>query len=220
MHKTGAVAVAVAVAFALITIAPSSVAADKAAVAVALRVQRLYGKLKSYRAKFTQTYRNKVHKKKKVSAGKVAFARKGKLSFRYDKPAGNRVVSDGKKIKVYDRAARQMYERKVTKSQYPASLAFLSGKGKLVRDFKLRLIKPKRLKRGYVLEAVPLEATPAYRKVLMYVDGKTAKVRRVLIIDAQGNTNRFDFSKPVVNEKISDREFRFFPPAGTNIVKP
>jgi len=199
--------------------APASSGADKAAIAVAQRVQRLYGKAKSYKAKFKQTTKLKVHDKKKVSKGTVAFARRGKLSFRYSKPRGNRVVSDGKVVKVYDRAARQMYEGKLKKTYYPASLAFLFGKGKLTRDFKLRLIKPNKLKRGYLLEAVPLEATPAYRKIVLYVDGKTAKVRRVMILDAQGNVNRFDFSDPVLNERIPDREFKFYPPAGTNIVK-
>lgn len=218
MRRSAAVLLVAALALSLT--APADAAQDEAAIAVAVRMQRLYRSVKSYRANFKQTYRFKMQNVKKVSTGRVAFARGGKFSFRYKKPKGNRVVSDGNTLKVYDRRAKQMYKRAVSKSLYPASLAFLFGQGKLLRDFKLRLIAPKRFKRGYVLEAIPLEATPAYKKLLMYVDGRTARVRRVLIIDAQGNTNRFDFSKPVLNKKIGAGEFRFTPPAGTTIVNP
>jgi outer membrane lipoprotein carrier protein len=73
---------------------------------------------------------------------------------------------------------------------------------------------------GYVLEGTPKEATPAYQKVLLYVDGQTSQVRRVLILDAQGNRNRFDFSTPIVNQTVDKSEFDFTPPAGTRIIKP
>ena len=73
---------------------------------------------------------------------------------------------------------------------------------------------------GYVLEGTPKEATPAYQKVLLYVDGQTSQVRRVLILDAQGNRNRFDFSAPVVNQAVEKSEFDFTPPPGTRIIKP
>jgi len=189
---------------------------------IAVRVQTFYDATRTFQARFKQTYRIKVQNVKKVSKGSVAFQKPGKLSFRYDQPNGNRVVSDGKKIKVYERDNQQMYVSKVRMSQYPAALAFLMGKGRLLRDFKLRLLDSKRLKMegGYVLECVPKDATPAYTKLLMYIDGPTSQVRRVLILDAQGNRNRFDFSSPVVNEAIPASEFTFTPPPGTSIVKP
>ncbi len=40
-------------------------------------------------------------------------------------------------------------------------------------------------------------------------------MRRVLIIDAQGNRNRFDFMNIDVNSKIADGEFELTPPPGT-----
>jgi outer membrane lipoprotein carrier protein len=105
-------------------------------------------------------------------------------------------------------------------SQYPAALAFLMGKGRLEHDFNLKLLDPARMKMegGYVLECTPKEATPAYQKVLLYVDGQTNQVRRVLILDAQGNKNRFDFSNPTVNKALPKDEFDFTPPDGTTIV--
>ena len=45
-------------------------------------------------------------------------------------------------------------------------------------------------------------------------------VRRVLIVDAQGNKNRFDFSAPIVNKPVPKDEFDFTAPPGTKVVKP
>ena len=48
----------------------------------------------------------------------------------------------------------------------------------------------------------------------------THQVRRVLVLDAQGNRNRFDFKSPQLNVKIPKKEFKFKPPKGTNIISP
>jgi outer membrane lipoprotein carrier protein len=197
-------------------------AAAPTAEEIALRVQKFYDATKTFRANFAQVYFIKVQNKKKESKGKVVFEKPGKMSFTYDSPNGNRVVSDGKIIKVYEKDAEQMYETAVQKSQYPAALSFLMGEGKLVKDFKLKLLDPATMKfeGGFVLEGTPKEATPAYQKMLLYVDGQTSQARRVLIIDAQSNRNRFDFSEPVVNKPVEAKEFEFTPPKGTKIVKP
>jgi outer membrane lipoprotein carrier protein len=50
------------------------------------------------------------------------------------------------------------------------------------------------------------------------VDAQTFQVRRVLVLDAQGNRNRFDFLSPSVNGAVPASQFAFTPPAGTTIV--
>jgi outer membrane lipoprotein carrier protein len=189
---------------------------------VAARVQAFYDSTKTFRATFKQTYTIKVQNVTKVSTGKVVFEKPGKMSWQYDAPNGNRVVSDGNTIKVYEKENEQMYEVSVAKSQYPAALAFLMGSGSLVRDFNLRLLDAAQMKfeAGYVLEGTPKEATPAYAKTILYVDAQTNQVRRALILDAQGNRNRFDFETPVVNLPVQKSEFEFTPPPGTKIIKP
>jgi outer membrane lipoprotein carrier protein len=96
------------------------------------------------------------------------------------------------------------------------------GQGKLTKDFTLRLLDAAQMKfeGGYVLEGTPKDATPAYQKLLLYVDAQTNQVRRALILDAQGNRNRFDFSTPIVNQPVPKSEFEFTAPAGTKVIKP
>jgi outer membrane lipoprotein carrier protein len=54
----------------------------------------------------------------------------------------------------------------------------------------------------------------------MFVDAQTSQVRRVILLDAQGNRNQFTFDHPVVNVPVKEGEFTFAPPPGTTVVKP
>ncbi len=191
------------------------------AAELADKVQAFYDKTKTFRASFKQRYWIDAYRKSVDSNGKVVFSKPGKMSWRYENN-GNRVVSDGKTIKVYEKEAKQMYEQPMGKSQYPAALAFLLGGGKLRSEFHLKMQDPKELgyEGGYVLLGVPKDPTPAYQKILLYIDGRTFQVRRVLLIDAQRNRNRFDFVDPVVNEKVQPSEFEFTAPPGTQVIRP
>jgi outer membrane lipoprotein carrier protein len=202
--------------------APAAAPKGLSAEEIGKRVQNFYDSTKTFKATFTQTYTIKVQNVKKESKGTVTFEKPGKMSFSYDAPNGNRVVSDGNIIRVYEKENEQMFETPVKGSQYPAALAFLMGKGQLTKDFDLKLLDAAQMKfeGGYVLEGTPKEATPAYQKVLLYVDAQTNQVRRVLVLDAQGNRNRFDFSTPVVNQPVAKGEFDFTPPPGTRVIKP
>src|SRR5580693_3085657 len=93
--------------------------------AVTTQVQAFYDQSSSFDADFTQEYWVKQYNVKKQSHGHVTFKKPGKMYWRYDEPVGNRVVSDGQKLKVYEANNKQMYEQDVNASQYPAALSFL-----------------------------------------------------------------------------------------------
>jgi outer membrane lipoprotein carrier protein len=190
--------------------------------AVITQVQSFYDQSSSFVADFTQEYLIKQYAQKKLSHGHVVFKKPGKMFWRYDDPQGNRVVSDGQKLKVYEQANKQMYEQDVSASQYPAALSFLTGQGKLTDTFDFQLFDGEKMSfpGGWVLLGTPKTPTPAYQKVFFYVDKQTKQVRRVLILDGQGNHNRFDFDNPLVNTKVDDATFVFTPPAGTSIIHP
>jgi outer membrane lipoprotein carrier protein len=195
--------------------------AAQTAIQIIDRVQAFYDKTKTFRSTFKQRYSVKAYAKTKNSTGEVIFEKPGKMSWRYTNN-GNRVVSDGKIIKVYEKDNKQMYEQPLEKSQYPAALAFLVGGGKLKESFTFERANAKEMgfEGGFVLVGTPKDATPAYQRIFLYVDGRTYQVRRVLLLDAQGNRNRFDFVKPQVNTKTPPGEFTFTPPPGTQVIRP
>jgi outer membrane lipoprotein carrier protein len=189
---------------------------------VLTKVQAFYDKTTSFSSDFTQEFFVKSHNVKKQSKGKVTFAKPGKMHWEYSEPKDNRVVSDGAVLKVYEAANKQMFEQNVDKSQYPAALSFLVGGGKLSDTFDFELYEGAAMNfaGGQVLVGTPKTPSPAYQKVLFYIDGPTSQVRRVLIVDGQGNRNRFDFENPKVNETIPADRFKFVPPPGTSVVRP
>lgn len=205
--------------------------ADKAAAAkpapaltadqIAERVQSFYDRSQTFRAGFKQQYRVHAYDKVINSQGSVVFEKPGKMSWRYTNN-GNRVVSDGKLVKIYEKENKQMYEQPLDKSQYPAALSFLVGGGNLKASFKFtkRDAKQMGFEGGYVISGDPLESSPSYQSIVLYVDANTYQVRRVLLLDSQGNRNRFDFLNPEINTKSPGGEFSFTPPPGTQIIRP
>jgi outer membrane lipoprotein carrier protein len=189
---------------------------------VVAKVQAFYDKTKTFSSDFTQEFFVKSHNVRKQSKGNVTFLKPGKMDWQYADPKDNRVVSDGSVLKVYEAANKQMFEQPVDKSQYPAALAFLTGSGKLGDSFNFQLFSGAQMSfpGGQVLVGTPKQPTPAYQKVLFYVDQATSQVRRVLIVDGQGNRNRFDFQTPRVNVPVKEERFKFTPPPGTQVIRP
>jgi outer membrane lipoprotein carrier protein len=201
--------------------APAKSAPSLTAEQIADRVQGFYDRSKTFKAGFKQQYRVRAYDKTIDSQGSVIFEKPGKMSWRYTNN-GNRVVSDGKLVKVYEKENKQMYEQPLDKSQYPAALSFLVGGGNLKQSFKFtkRDAKQMSFEGGYVIVGDPLEASPSYQSIILYVDANTYQVRRVLLLDAQGNRNRFDFLNPEINTKTPGGEFNFTPPPGTQVIRP
>lgn len=198
-------------------------AAPGTADAVAEAIDAIYVPKKTFFAKFKQEHMQKISGVVKRSTGTIYVEKPNKLSFRYDPPNKNRIVSDGNRIKIYVAEDQQMIEQPVGNSQYPGALAFLMGNG-IRPSFTFTFHDKANFPGGHVLVGKPRVATPHYESVLFYVDKNMLAardanaVRRVLIIDAQANRNRFDFEGASQPAKIDSGEWVFTPPAGTNIV--
>src|ERR1043166_8253882 len=76
---------------------------------IAAKVQAFYDKTKTFQADFKQEYYIKLHDKRTTSEGQVAFEKPGKMSWTYAQPNGNRVVSDGQTLKVFEPSNQQMF---------------------------------------------------------------------------------------------------------------
>lgn len=185
------------------------------------RVQAVYDQTRTFKAEFNQVFVAKAYNKTTNQKGHVVFAKPGKMEWVYD-GSQDRVVSDGTEVNVYKSADNQVIQQQLKKSQYPAALSFLTGQGKLSEHFNFEVRSGDKMgfPGGYVLIGKPKVANPSAQTVLFYVDAKTSQIRRVMIIDAQQNRNRFDFIAPKVNEPVSDAQFHFVVPKGATVVKP
>jgi outer membrane lipoprotein carrier protein len=192
--------------------------------AVAAQVDAIFAGVKLFRAKFKQDYRIKVTGQTKTSTGMISVERPSKISFRYDPPNRNRVVSDGALMKVYVADDAQMFVQPAAGTEYPGALAFLMGHG-LRPSFTFTINDKIQWAAGPVLVGKPREPNPSYESVLFYVsrDGLEKKdpnvIQKVLVLDAQGNRNTFTFEQASVPSHIEPAEFVFEPPPGTTVTK-
>jgi outer membrane lipoprotein carrier protein len=200
---------------------PTAGSADE----VAQEIDDVYKNTKTYKAHFEQKYHQHVQGTDKLSSGTVFCERPNKISFHYAPPNLNRIVSDGSILKVYVADDQQMYQNPVKNTEYPGALAFIMGSG-IRRSFSFTFndkLTHAADAKGPVLIGKPLTPTAAYDLVQFYVDKDklsskdTGAVIGVLIQDAQGNRNRFEFSQAEQPPSIDSAEFSFMPPAGTNI---
>jgi outer membrane lipoprotein carrier protein len=211
---------------AVVTGTPAAPAAPAASLpsadAIVTKVQAFYDQTASFKSEFKQTFYVKAYNVTKRSHGNVIFSKPGKMDWSYDDPAGNRVVSDGTTLHVYEAANNQVFDQPVNASQYPAGFSFLTGQGKLSAsfDFEAKDGTSMGFPGGYVLVGTPKTPTAAYQKVLFYVDEQTYQIRRVLILDGQSNRNTFDFVAPSVNQPVDPNQFVFVPPPGATVVHP
>jgi outer membrane lipoprotein carrier protein len=196
--------------------------APNPALAVAKQVDAIFASAKTFSARFKQQYYIKVYNKTETSTGVVFIERPSKISFRYDPPNDNRIVSDGTTIKIYQAADKQMTEMPMAKTAFPGALAFMLGSG-ISQSFDFAINPKAQWSGGVVLDGKPLTPTTSYQLAMFYIDQALLQkadpnaVKRVLIIDAQENKNRFDFENVTQPASINPAEFNFTPPPGTDI---
>lgn len=201
--------------------------------AIVTLVQTFYDQTQTLQAAFEQTRYTRLYDRYDRASGTVVFKKPGKMRWDYAKPNGQVFVSNGKTLLIYQPPEEgekrgQLIERELDEDQLPSAFSFLTGQGDLEKDFEVRLLDHdhETFKDGHVLQLIPRKPTPNYEQLVFYVrtlasEGKRAGiVQRVLIIDAAGNRNRFDFSKLKFNREVADKRFSYRPPKGTERVTP
>ncbi len=183
---------------------------DDAAKQYVDAVQAYYDAAKTYSAAFTQDYVT-VDGIKKESSGVVWFKKPGLMRWDYEKPEARFLISDGNFFWSWEPVYRQYCKQDLAKSQLPTALTFLSGQGRIDDDFNVDVEKVDGSR--VTLRLTPKQSSLAYTKIIFEMLMPSAKVYRVTIYDAMGNTNRITFKSPEINAALDDASFKFVPPA-------
>lgn len=204
------------------TAPPGAPAADPALTALAA-VQTFYDQTRDVSADFFQTYVNKLYDRTDKSRGHVVFKKPGKMRWDYAKPNGKVIVAGSGKLLVFEPGEEptdkgQVMEQNFAQADLPQAMSFLLGTGKLSDDFDAKLLDAARegFANGQVLELHPKRPNPHFDRLLFYVESNAALrglVRRIVIVDTNGNRNRFDFSAFKFNSGTPESTFEWRPPA-------
>jgi outer membrane lipoprotein carrier protein len=194
---------------------------------VAALVQRFHDQTRSVEARFYQTYYHRLHGRYQRSKGRLSIEKPGKLRFDYAAPNGKVIASDGRTLSVYDPGGEsergQYMEQPVAGATLPRAFSFLTGTGRLERDFSFRLLDADAWRfDGHILELRPKRPDPRYRRVILFVDarpGFRGVVHGLRIDDHEGNRNKLELSRLRYNRPMDDGRFSFRAPRGARHVR-
>jgi outer membrane lipoprotein carrier protein len=201
--------------------APASPPAADCAAAVSAQVQARYDGLRSLRARFEQVSRNAAFggdsgPEAVPSRGRVEFAKPGRMRWEYEAPTPSLVVSDGKKLWIYDPTAKEAQVLSVDQGFLSAAaIQFLLGEGKLLESFevKARRCEPARAE----LELRP-KAEASYERIDLAIDRETGWIRETTVFDLLGNETRVRFEDLETGGTPDEARFRFEPGAGDRVL--
>lgn len=188
---------------------------------VAGQVQARYDAIRSLRARFTQTTRNVAFggdsgPEAQPASGRVEFAKPGWMRFEYEAPEPSLVVSDGKKLWIYDPTAGEVQVMSVTEGFLSAAaIQFLLGHGRLEESFEVTA-------RRCGAETAELELRPraesSYERIGLVVERGSGWIRESTVVDLLGNRTQIAFEDLETGGAPDPARFRFEPPEGVRVL--
>ena len=154
--------------------------------------------------------------------GVFKLKRPGLMRWEYRTPEEKLFIADGKECFLYMPIDRQVTIYPLTPADLARTpLAFLLGGGNVRRDYTAS--EETEYKPAFpdtvMPRLIPVQDNGEYTFVVLELDAKTFDIRRVIIRERNGNTSEFFLSDIVLNQKTNDRDFRFRPPRGVEIIR-
>jgi outer membrane lipoprotein carrier protein len=216
---------------ACIPVQPDSIAADDtprvataatpacpAPATVVDKLQARYDTTKAFRADFRQNTKVAAVGEGEEARGTVAFKKPGKMRWDYVAPEGQRIVSDGRTLWIYQPADRQ-----VVKAAFQAAfvsttpVSFLAGVGRISDDFRAES-DPRGCSAGRIYVTLVPKNTQDLGSLGLAVDAQTFDIVEAAVTDPIGNVTTLGFVNVERNVEIPDAEFSFAVPPGVDVI--
>lgn len=184
------------------------------------RASASFDTVKTIQADFTQIIDNPMLGDPDTTRGKLYQQRPNFFAMRFTEPKDDRVVADGRRLWLY------------TPSSTPGQVirSAIPGEGttgpNLIGQFVERpreRYDARHVRRDSVADVDVIALTPRatdlpYTGATIWVSRKDALVRKLEIVESSGQRRTIILRNVVVNRPIAGREFRFSPPAGSQVV--
>lgn len=188
--------------------------------AIAAAVDAHYNHLRSLEAEFTEIYRGSGIDR--TESGTLWLKKPGKMRWEYRSPKQKLFVSNGKDAWFYvpdDRQARKESAQKLEDVRSP--LAFLLGKTKLEKELRGLSLAPdiSPLEAGnVVLRGVPKSFEDQISEIVLEITPQN-QIVRLIMQGLDGAATEYRFTDEKEDVAISDVQFGFKPPPGTEVVE-
>jgi outer membrane lipoprotein carrier protein len=187
------------------------------------RAVAAWAKVKTARATFEQTIDNPLTGNTLKSSGEYQQQRPGKLSVRFNDPATDRIVADGKYVWLYlpSTTPGQVIRSRLGEGgtgTVDLSAQFLTSPR---RRFDITALGAKTVsgRATHAYRLVPKAGQDAqFRSAVVYLDDRDASVRQFEVTEPSGLQRTVRLTSFRANVPVDASAFTFTPPAGTRIV--
>jgi outer membrane lipoprotein carrier protein len=176
-------------------------------------LDRFLSDTKTMSADFVQTLTTDKGVVIKKSSGKFYLQRPGKFRWNYAQPYEQQIVSDGKKIWIYDVDLQQVTVQKQNASMNATPMALVDGRMELKQAFNVRELDNR--DGVYRLELISKSHNSDFKNVVVGLD-KTG-LRFLQLHDHFDQTTDIVFNALQVNVKLKQSLFDFKPPKGADV---
>ncbi len=177
-------------------------------------LKAFYANTKSVSANFSQVVTDKQGRKVQSVEGNMQLKRPNMFRWNYSQPYEQQMMSDGKKVWLYDVELAQVTVSEISKALGASPAALLAGDQNLDKNFTLSNIN--RQDDLAWISAVPTIQDSGFEKILLgFSDGKISKME---LLDSFGQFTKISFNNVVQNPNIADKDFKFNLPKGVDVV--
>lgn len=193
---------------------------DSASLVLVERTAAAYRGARTIRAEFTQLLRNPRTRTSFTSRGEFFQRGSERFAFVFSEPPEDRVVSDGQVLWLYSpstakgqvfkmpRAAGAGMDLATSVLRDPARRYVVTAAGdSTIEDQKVRAVL-----------LVPRSADAPFMRATLWLDSKSALVRRAEFTEASGLVRTIAFTRIRTGSTLPRNVFTFTPPAGVRVI--
>ena len=188
---------------------------------VVARAARAYGDLSSLTADFEQRIEDSLIGTFD-SRGNLVQAGQNRLAMRFNDPAGDAIVIDGRQVWVYTPSTAP---GQVIRMPLPSGPVYGFNVLSWILDkpaerYRMRYVRADRVAGRVVdvVELIPITAELPFSRALVWLDRVDHLPRRLEITERRGGTRTITLSRVRTNETIAPKAFAFDVPRGVRIV--
>lgn len=179
-------------------------------------LMNLLEKVHTLKADFSQTMQSQQGKIIEASKGHVWLSRPGKFRWEVTKPTPQLIVTNGKKLWIYDPDLQQVNIRSLKKEVGEAPALLLSDSRQAVeKKFAVQLMKNKQTSMLW-FSLKPKNPDSVFLQIQIgFLSGYLHEMK---LIDHMGHVTRIQFSALKTGISLSSSLFTFVPPKGVDVI--
>ena len=194
----------------LLLIAPI---AGFSATSGAHRIQDFFTSLKALEATFEQRLYDEQHELIETASGRFYLHRPRRLRWEYLTPYRQQIVTDGKRIWIYDVDLEQVTVRPLNKTLDYTPAAILIENRPFSQDFIVRTLSPKHGLEW--IELIPRSEDSGFTAIRVAFNSRG--LQRMELVDRFGQLTQLQFTNVIQHPSLDAGLFVFEPPPGVDV---